>query len=108
MTDELLLLDATSPVEREAIEQWHKRDSPLSATIALDSAQLAEHLNNGHDPLLRPVGVAWLPPEHRGRRRARFPQGPPTCIVGWTGSPSTRSANVIAPHIQLESNAWTA
>ena len=38
----------------------------------LDDDRLRARLDGDDDPLVRPIGVAWLPPEHRGRRHARF------------------------------------
>jgi glycerol-3-phosphate O-acyltransferase len=70
---ELLLVDASSEVEREAVQRWIDAECNGSTeTLGLDDDRLAARLGDGDDPLVRPVGVAWLPPEHRGRRRARF------------------------------------
>jgi glycerol-3-phosphate O-acyltransferase len=68
----ILLLDVTTAVERDAIQQWIEtnEDGPVE-TLLLDDAKLAARLREDDDPLLSPVGVSWLPPEHRGRRRAR-------------------------------------
>ncbi len=69
---ELLLLDTDTAVERDAIQRWIDAEAKGADTLLIDDDRLGAALSNGHDPLVRPVGVAWLPPEHRGRRRARF------------------------------------
>ncbi len=69
---DLLLLDTNTVVERDAVQRWIDAESRGADTLLIDDDRLREKLANGDDPLVRPVGVAWLPPEHRGRRRARF------------------------------------
>jgi glycerol-3-phosphate O-acyltransferase len=70
---DVLLIDVSSAAERDAVQRWidSNCEEPLE-TVMLDDGRLESLLSNGGDPLLRPVGVAWLPPEYRGRRRARF------------------------------------
>ncbi len=71
----VLLLAADSEVEHAVLRRWIEDEAGDEAPPeALDvrSPRLAERLGRGDDPLLCPVGVVWLPAEHRGRRRARL------------------------------------
>lgn len=72
----VLLLAAGSAPEHEVLRDWIEReraqgDGGRVETLDVRSAKLADRLEQGDDPLMCPVGVSWLPPEHRGQRRAR-------------------------------------
>jgi glycerol-3-phosphate O-acyltransferase len=72
----LLLLATSTEPEREVVDAWLERerardvDAPLEVLHLRDPA-LERRLEEEGDPLVCPIGVAWLPPEHRGHRRAR-------------------------------------
>ncbi len=69
----VLLLATGTAVEHEVLQRWIEDDRQGEDVESLDlrSERLASRLESGDDPLLCPVGVVWLPPEHRGHRRAR-------------------------------------
>jgi glycerol-3-phosphate O-acyltransferase len=74
----LLLLDASTGPEREVLRRWVDRerrrdpDAPVDAVDVRAPALDRRLEDHDADPLLCPIGVAWLPPEHRGHRRARL------------------------------------
>src|SRR4051812_8622072 len=76
----LVLADASTPVERELLDEWTRTARP-PATAAGDVQQvvlpdLESALGNGFtaegDPWLTPIRVVWLPPERDGQRVVRL------------------------------------
>ena len=79
----VLLICAGSDVERRVIEDWlsgsglpeggHDGGPDGADPIErIEPPALRERLARDDDPLLVPVRVAWLPPERKGGRRARW------------------------------------
>ncbi|HTY19025.1 MAG TPA: glycerol-3-phosphate 1-O-acyltransferase [Myxococcota bacterium] len=84
----VLLLDASSALERRLLDGWIRRQRPeASASAAIDAiplpasrrrrslrAKLDPHLEaalaEGDDPLLAPLRIAWLPREQRDGSRS--------------------------------------
>jgi glycerol-3-phosphate O-acyltransferase len=65
------LVFADSPVERSQVDDWLNAAGQSGETVDATAPDLASQLTGrAADPLITPVGVAWLPPERRGVRRA--------------------------------------
>jgi glycerol-3-phosphate O-acyltransferase len=65
------LVFAESPVERSQVDDWLTETGQSGETVYATGPDLASRLaGRPGDPLVTPVGVAWLPPERRGVRRA--------------------------------------
>ena len=65
------LVFADSPVERSQVDDWLSEAGYGGDTVYAGGADLAGRLaDSAGDPLVTPVGVAWLPPERGGVRRA--------------------------------------
>ncbi len=94
----VLLLDASSALERRVLEDWIARHRPAEAGATVDAApippsrrrprrpkldgRLEVLLSGGEDPLLAPLRVAWLPPRTReGERSVRIGE------LLWLGDP---------------------
>ncbi len=81
----VLLVDASSEVERRIVSDWLQRRQPDGATVSVvaippsrrragggDLSALEVALAEGDDALLAPVRVAWLPRKREGVRQARL------------------------------------
>ncbi|HEX4719695.1 MAG TPA: glycerol-3-phosphate 1-O-acyltransferase [Thermoleophilaceae bacterium] len=65
------LVFAESPVERSHVDDWLTEGGHSADTVYATGSDLASRLaDSPGDPLITPVGVAWLPPERGGVRRA--------------------------------------
>ncbi len=79
----VVLIDATTTLERRLIEEWAKRLGRPVESIRLAPSRrrrpgqrtdpvLAARLRRGDDPLMIPARVIWMPNERHGRRTASW------------------------------------
>src|SRR5438477_10790884 len=72
----VVLVVASTPVERQVIEGWLARARPGGRdgveVIGAGDPQLAAALVRGEERNVVPVRVAWLPRERQGTRAARI------------------------------------
>ncbi|MFJ4654191.1 glycerol-3-phosphate 1-O-acyltransferase [Nocardia sp. NPDC088792] len=77
----VVLVDASSVVERELIDGWIAEGGPAAeygfdtpvVQLAMDAFAVASRLvGRRDDPVVVPVRVIWLPPEREGVRRTTF------------------------------------
>lgn len=95
MTEVVFLVDARTATERQVIEQWiaqQGQDGRIVDVHDLDAVgrMIDAAAGRGDDPVLQPLGVAWLAPLRGGERRFRLrdtlkpgdPRHPPRWVQG--------------------------